>query len=77
MFMRHGAVSAFGGKADSSRTSLNIHTWHLASFGEFPGFGRYRRHSDHFSILALNVSVAIDPMYGPAVRCKWILPSWR
>jgi hypothetical protein len=18
-----------------------------------------------------------DPMYGPAVRCKWILPSWR
>ena len=20
---------------------------------------------------------AIDPMYGPAVRCKWILPSWR
>jgi two-component system sensor histidine kinase KdpD len=19
----------------------------------------------------------LDPMYGPAVRCKWILPSWR
>jgi hypothetical protein len=22
-------------------------------------------------------SVEIDPMYGPAVRCKWISPSWR
>ena len=27
--------------------------------------------------LALNGLVANDPMYGPAVRCKWILPSWR
>src|ERR1022692_410105 len=27
--------------------------------------------------LGLNGSAANDPMYGPAVRCKWILPSWR
>ena len=26
--------------------------------------------------LVMSIS-AFDPMYGPAVRCKWILPSWR
>jgi len=30
-------------------------------FAAFPSFGRYRRHSDHFSILALSASVANDP----------------
>src|ERR1035441_8551808 len=28
-------------------------------------------------ILARDGLSANDPMYGPAVRCKWILPSWR
>jgi hypothetical protein len=27
-------------------------------------------------LLALSIS-GFDPMYGPAVRCKWILPGWR
>ncbi|MGB6912548.1 MAG: peptidase S10, partial [Pseudolabrys sp.] len=29
------------------------------------------------SISQLRQILALDPMYGPAVRCKWILPSWR
>jgi hypothetical protein len=27
-------------------------------------------------MLALSSS-GFDPMYGPAVRCKWISPRWR
>ena len=35
--------------------------WHLADIPETPAFVRYRRHSDHFSMLAQNGSVANDP----------------
>jgi hypothetical protein len=41
----------------------------LASFVAFPTFGRYRRHSDHFSMLALTGSVANDPTATLAVHC--------
>jgi hypothetical protein len=42
--------------------------WHLTSFVAFPTFGRYRRHSDHFSMLALSASVAFDPERTLSVR---------
>jgi hypothetical protein len=51
--------------------------WHLASIRPHALNGRYWVHSGHCWILARVASVAFDPMYGPAVRCKWILPSWR
>jgi hypothetical protein len=40
-------------------------------------FVAYWDNNGHWSVLGLNGSAANDPMYGPAVRRKWILPSWR
>jgi hypothetical protein len=42
--------------------------WHIASIRTHALNGRYRRHSDHFSMLARNGSVAIDPKRTLAVR---------
>jgi hypothetical protein len=38
----------------------------------------FERHPSIFgkSVARYGLS-ANDPMYGPAVRCKWISPSWR
>ena len=60
-----------------SNQACNVGYWHLASIRARALNGRYWGHSGQRSARALNASVAYDPMYGPAVRCKWILPSWR
>jgi len=50
------------------------------------GYGTKRTSRDVRSLVAIRgkADMAVvtptsefDPMYGPAVRCKWILPSWR
>jgi hypothetical protein len=60
---------------DSSCQSRAVHTWPIATeidvrfhVGERPQSGRV--------VLKLSFVVR-DPMYGPAVRCKWISSSWR
>ena len=55
----------------------NVRLWHLADNPAAPAFVRYWSNSGQIWILTCDGLSAYDPMYGPAVRCKWILPSWR
>jgi hypothetical protein len=57
--------------------SRDVAYWHIAAFAAPQTFVGYWTNNGQKATQRLNGSAAIDPMYGPAVRCKWILPSWR
>jgi hypothetical protein len=61
MGVRAGVRRRYARCATEARASRNCREWHLASIRTDAVNGRYWRHSGHWSALALNASVAIDP----------------
>ena len=52
-----------------------VHTWHFMDMTTVFGDVRLYGQSEHSEVRWQGPLVT--HMYGPAVRCKWILPSWR
>jgi CheY-like chemotaxis protein len=57
--------------------SARVRLWHKASFAATHHFVACWSNNGQRLALGPDSSAAIDQMYGPAVRCKWILPIWR
>jgi hypothetical protein len=51
--------------------------WHVADKPTAFAFVAYWTNNGQVTTLGLNKYAANDPMYGPAVRRKWISPNWR